>query len=279
MKHYAKHKKQQASVKLLLAALLTVVFVLVGWWLLHRSDAGGTDETSSIPVTTAPATTTTTIPTTTTTTTTTAAPTTTTTANNGGSNTTTAQNAIDFSGALFVGDSRTVGLKEYGGLNNADFFATVGMSVYKVHSEKVTLPGRSAQTFAEVIRNKQYKRVYVMLGINEIGYNRSTTLKRFSELLDEIRQNQPNATIIICANLRVGADRSARDKSVNNPNIDQYNQSIAAYADGSRIKYLDVNPLFDDGNGNLGKEYTSDGTHVLAKYYRTWAQWIAQQSV
>ncbi len=268
----------QTIAKLLLAAILAVAFVLVGWWLLHRSDTKGTDEASSLPVpTTSATTTTTTAAPTTTTTTTTAAPTTTTTA------APTTQKApeggIDFSGVLFVGDSRTVGLKEYGGLNNADFFATVGMSVYKVHSEKVALPGRDAQSFEEVIRNKQYKRVYVMLGVNEIGYNRSTTLKRFSELLEEIRQNQPNATIVICANLRVGADRSARDKSVNNPNIDQYNQAIAAYADGSRIKYLDVNPLFDDGQGNLGSQYTSDGTHVLAKYYRTWAQWIAAQPV
>lgn len=268
----------QTIAKLLLAAILAVAFVLVGWWLLHRSDTKGTDEASSLPApTTSATTTTTTAAPTTMTTTTTAAPTTTTTA------APTTQKApeggIDFSGVLFVGDSRTVGLKEYGGLNNADFFATVGMSVYKVHSEKVALPGRDAQSFEEVIRNKQYKRVYVMLGVNEIGYNRSTTLKRFSELLEEIRQNQPNATIVICANLRVGAARSARDKSVNNPNIDQYNQAIAAYADGSRIKYLDVNPLFDDGQGNLGSQYTSDGTHVLAKYYRTWAQWLAAQPV
>ncbi len=258
----------QAVVKILLAAILAVVFVLVGWWLLHRSDTKKPDEASSIPVTTAP-------------TTTTQSTTTTTSAVNSGSNTKAPENAIDFSGVLFVGDSRTVGLKEYGGLNNADFFATVGMSVYKVHSEKVALPGRDAQSFEEVIRNKQYKRVYVMLGVNELGYNRSTTLKRFSELLEEIQQNQPNATIVICANLRVDAARSARDKdkSVNNPNIDQFNQAIAAYADGSRIKYLDVNPLFDDGQGNLDKKYTSDGTHVLAKYYRTWAQWIAQQPV
>ena len=257
----------QTIVKILLAAILAVVFVLVGWWLLHRSDAKGTDEASSLPAPTTSATTTTT----------TAAPTTTTTA------APTTQKApegdIDFSGVLFVGDSRTVGLKEYGGLNNADFFATVGMSVYKVHSEKVALPGRDAQSFEEVIRNKQYKRVYVMLGINEIGYNRSTTLNRFSELLEEIRQNQPNATIVICANLRVGAARSAQDKTVNNSNIDQYNQAIAAYADGSRIKYLDVNPLFDDGEGNLCSDYAKDGTHVLAKYYRTWAQWIAAQPV
>ena len=257
----------QTIAKLLLAAILAVAFVLVGWWLLHRSDTKGTDEASSLPAPTTSATTTTT----------TAAPTTTTTT----APTTqhTPEGGIDFSGVLFVGDSRTVGLKEYGGLNNADFFATVGMSVYKVHSEKVALPNRDAQSFEEVIRNKQYKRVYVMLGINEIGYNRSTTLKRFSELLEEIRQNQPNATIVICANLRVGAARSAQDKTVNNSNIDQYNQAIAAYADGDRIKYLDVNPLFDDGEGNLRSDYANDGTHVLAKYYRTWAQWIAAQPV
>ena len=81
-------------------------------------------------------------------------------------------------------------------------------------------------------------------------------------------------------------EQSILELEKNYPDLKQANltgsecyQAIAAYADGSRIKYLDVNPLFDDGQGNLGTEYTSDGTHVLAKYYRTWAQWIAAQPV
>ena len=35
-----------------------------------------------------------------------------------------------FDDAVFIGDSRTVGLHDYGGLDHSDFFATVGMNIY-----------------------------------------------------------------------------------------------------------------------------------------------------
>ena len=38
---------------------------------------------------------------------------------------------------------------------------------------------------------------------------------------------------------------------------------------------MDVNPLFDDGAGNLAEGYTNDATHVLGKYYQVWADWLA----
>ena len=44
-----------------------------------------------------------------------------------------------FDDALFIGDSRTVGLCEYGTLKNADYFASTGMSVYKLWNEKIVL--------------------------------------------------------------------------------------------------------------------------------------------
>ena len=40
---------------------------------------------------------------------------------------------ISMDDALFIGDSRTVGLMEYAGIDDADYFCTVGMSVYNIH--------------------------------------------------------------------------------------------------------------------------------------------------
>ena len=40
--------------------------------------------------------------------------------------------------------------------------------------------------------------------------------------------------------------------------------------------YLDVNQVFDDENGNLAAGYSSDGAHVLGKYYSVWVDWIRE---
>ena len=37
---------------------------------------------------------------------------------------------VPMNDALFIGDSRTVGLMEYSGISEADFFCSVGMSVF-----------------------------------------------------------------------------------------------------------------------------------------------------
>ena len=41
---------------------------------------------------------------------------------------------------LFIGDSRTVGLMEYGKIKNAEFFADTGMSVYNIYKKRITVP-------------------------------------------------------------------------------------------------------------------------------------------
>ena len=180
-----------------------------------------------------------------------------------------------FNDTLFIGDSRTVGLMEYGQIKGADFFASSGMSVYQLQKEKVSVAGRGSVTFTDLINAKQYGKIYVMLGINELGYNMNTTVKKYAALIDTIRQAQPQATIIIEANLHVTRERSDQDAIYNNANIDAFNARIAELADGKTIFYVDVNPLFDDGAGNLAAQYTNDSSHVLGKYYQVWANWLA----
>lgn len=46
-----------------------------------------------------------------------------------------------FDDALFIGDSRTVGIAEYGYLENADYFADVSMTVFKLFTAKLSVDG------------------------------------------------------------------------------------------------------------------------------------------
>ena len=42
---------------------------------------------------------------------------------------------------------------------------------------------------------------------------------------------------------------------------------------------MDVNPLYDDENGGLSEEYTSDHAHILGKHYVNWVDFILQNAV
>lgn len=185
---------------------------------------------------------------------------------------------ISMSEALFIGDSRTVGLSEYSGINDADFFANVGMSVYNIYKKTLSVPGVGKVTLSELLNNKKYDKIYIMLGINEIGYRFDNIVAKYKELIDFIQEKQPNAVIFIEANLHVGKSRSDSDKVVNNDAINSLNAALSALADGNKIIYIDANTVFDDENGNLSSDKTEDNTHLYAKYYAEWGDWIVKQT-
>ena len=88
-----------------------------------------------------------------------------------------------FDDALFIGDSRTVGISEYGDLNNATFFANTGMSVYNVFEKSVSVPKIGKLKLEQLLESKKFGKVYIMLGINELGYDMNKTLENYKKLI------------------------------------------------------------------------------------------------
>lgn len=184
-----------------------------------------------------------------------------------------------FDDALFIGDSRTVGLMEYGNLTGADYFCDSGMSVYNLYSKKIKVGDKGKLDFETLLSENPYGKIYVMLGINELGYDFDQTVERFGTLISELKEKQPEAVIIIQANLHIAKELSEKDDIYNNENINRFNEAIAGYADNENVYFIDVNSEFDDEEGNLNAEYTADDSHVLGKYYVDWCGWLCTKGV
>ena len=183
-----------------------------------------------------------------------------------------------FAGALFIGDSRTVGIGKYAGIKDADFFASTGMSVYSLFTKKVDMTDRKGVLLEDLLAERKYDRIYLMLGINELGYNFDRTVETYGQVVDTLRALQPQAYIHIQANLHVTKEKSSTDKLFTNANIDRLNQALAQLADDRAVFYMDVNPAFDDEEGNLGADLTWDGVHLLSKHYKLWADWLLENT-
>lgn len=185
-----------------------------------------------------------------------------------------------FDDALFIGDSRTVGIAEYSDLKNATFFADTGMSVYNIFDNKVFVQKIKKKVKLEnLLSSQKYNKVYIMLGINELGYNLKQTLKKYKEIIDYIIKYNSDCIIYIQANLHVTSEKSKEDKFVNNSNINKFNNEIAKFSDNNNIFYINVNEYFDDNEGNLRSDYTHDKVHIYAKYYKEWGEWITSQVI
>lgn len=175
---------------------------------------------------------------------------------------------------LFIGDSRTVGLMEYSGLENTDFFCDVGMSVYNLNEKTLSVVNVGKVNLNELLNKKKYAVIHIMLGINELGYDMDKTVSKYGEIIDSIKKYQPDAVIFVEANLHISNSRSESDDIINNSSIDKLNLKLSNLADGKTVFYIDANPIFDGANGGLDEEKTSDGTHLYAKYYAQWGEWI-----
>ncbi|MBR1530092.1 MAG: DUF2829 domain-containing protein [Oscillospiraceae bacterium] len=180
-----------------------------------------------------------------------------------------------FDDALFIGDSRTVGLCNYGNLPNADYFCTGGLAAYQILDGE-TIDG---STLREVLSENEYGKIYVMLGLNEIAFGVEEFGTHIQELYNMIQEEAPDALIFMMANLHITQTFSEESSSISNADLNQANEYIKNLTDGVNSFYIDVNPLFDDENGYLSADYSGDGSHISGYDYARWTDWLCTQTI
>lgn len=188
-----------------------------------------------------------------------------------------------FADALFIGDSRTVGLYEYGGLEEiATFYASTGLTVYKMFTAPIVeTPGqRKKQTIEEALSERQFAKIYLMIGINEMGTGTvDSFIEKYKEVVNHLRELQPDAIIYLQGIMKVTRARSEQGDYIHNQGIEERNTEIAKLADDTNIFYLDVNPLICDEDGGMIPAYTFDGIHLKAQYTAIWTDYLKRNAV
>lgn len=195
-------------------------------------------------------------------------------------------NTVDdsyFDDAVFIGDSRTVGMYEYGGLEETStFYASTGLTIYKMFDSKiVAVPGQKKKiTVEEALSEKQFAKIYLMIGINEMGTGTvESFMKAYGEAVQHLQQLQPDAVIYLQAIMKVTTERSGQGDYITNEGIEARNEEIAKLADDEKIYYLDVNPLICDETGGMVASYTYDGVHLKAQYIPIWLDFLKEHAV
>lgn len=179
-----------------------------------------------------------------------------------------------FDDVLFIGDSRTVGLKSYARSGKADYFCDVGATVFNIQKKELSDKYFTTQTLESLLSGKTYGKVFINLGLNEIGYPSSSVNSAYKKLVDLVREKQPNAIIILQGVMSVTQKKASQADYFSPASIKKLNDKIASYANGKDIFYIDCNVYFADSNGYLYKELTNDGYHPTGSGYTHWRNWI-----
>ncbi len=185
-----------------------------------------------------------------------------------------------FDDALFIGDSRTVGLHDYSGWDNATYYASIGLTVYDLFTKPVVEENGTTITIEQALTEHKFGKIYLMIGINEMGTGTiDSFMEAYQNAVAHLQELQPDAILFVEGIMYVKKEKSDTDPIFNNPNIQARNDRIAALADNKKIFYIDVNEVVTDETGNLNPEYTYDEVHLLGRYYSIWTDFLLAHGI
>jgi len=130
------------------------------------------------------------------------------------------------------------------------------------------------------IRQGGFKKVYIMLGINEniVAEYKETFIKSYSELIDTVKSSNPDAVIYIQSILPVSSSRDA-DGRITNAVINSFNDGLYDLSLEKEVFYLDINSSLIDENGQLPENAATDGVHFKKEYYLKWLDYLKTHAV
>lgn len=176
----------------------------------------------------------------------------------------------------FIGDSRTQAFLMYAGLKDVQDYTNIGLMVDTALTKKfITNDNGEKITILEDLATKNIDIIYIMLGINELGwiYN-DIFIKDYENLIDKILEVKPNCEIIVQSIIPVTKTKSEGDNIYNNDKITEYNNLIKDMANRKGIKYIDLCTVLADKSGNLPKEASTDGIHLNKEYCQKWLKYL-----
>ncbi|MFB0919844.1 MAG: S-layer homology domain-containing protein, partial [Oscillospiraceae bacterium] len=202
-----------------------------------------------------------------------------------------------FSDACFIGHSLVNGIQNSFGLSSTDFYAVngatakyfLGLKDFKLSTTHVDASGSTVNdtgTLEQALSLKQYKKVYIMLGINEIGSADSARQSFYSSMnsiVALVKKTQPNALVYIISLTPVSQKCSESNQNFNRDNVIDFNSVIKQVCHYKNTYYLNVFDLLSDSNGFLpqGAHDLSnwDGIHLIASEYYTIKSYLLSHTV
>lgn len=189
-----------------------------------------------------------------------------------------------FDDAAFVGDSRTDGFMLYSGIGTGTNLTSNGLSIFKLAEKEALKIDGKKYTLLEALALEQYGKVYLSLGVNELGiHNDGRFYDSYCAAIDEIRKVQPNAVIyiqgLIPLNEKQIEEYNGNKYNLTNEHLRVYNDLMRQAAEEKQVVYLDLYSEFADENGALPEGVSRDGVHLVKDACRQWLDYLKTHTV
>lgn len=111
----------------------------------------------------------------------------------------------------------------------------------------------------------------VMIGTNNTGHRQDSpecTARGIEMILDELNEKLPDTEVLLLAIFPRGETPDDELRQINTA----INQRIEHLADGETVRYLNLNSVFLDDNGELSEDIMPDLLHPNEQGYKLWAE-------
>ena len=127
--------------------------------------------------------------------------------------------------------------------------------------------------------------IFLMIGINDLiwGQSDQKVLENYREIMDYLMINHPDTQVVVQSILPHGAESATWESrhlllELPNERIRRMNESLEAIAKDYDAYYLELYPIFSNGEGKLRPDLTTDGLHLNRQGYLVWRAAIALYS-
>ncbi len=163
---------------------------------------------------------------------------------------------------VFLGDSRTVAMVNYGLINDDAALAQIGISHPSFKNNTFVNNAGKEYTLKTYLASHQAPVIYIALGVNGINDPSEEHYKStFEDLIDKVMELSPNSNIVLMSIGPVN-DNGTYKKTVQNSWINKYNDFLLSTAKDKHLFYLNISEILTGSNGQVKSEYNAgDGLH------------------
>lgn len=170
---------------------------------------------------------------------------------------------------VLLGDSITEGFRvsEIAGMR----VINMGISGDQISMDR---PDGGVRNRVSLLEKARAAHIFLLIGINDFGSSKpiEKAQKQYEELVSAIRKTAPNATLHIQSILPTRG-RFAH----HNATVRTMNEFLRELARREGVDFVDLAAVMRDEHGELRKEWTGDGLHLLPPAYEAWKRVIEEK--
>ncbi len=133
----------------------------------------------------------------------------------------------------------------------------------------------------EVLSSKP-KKIFLLMGTNDLkrGFPTALMIRNYETIINRVKKESLKTTLIIESIFPVNESMIATEyKRITNAKIKEVNSQLKQLAEKHQLSYIDLHPLLEDSEGQMNKNYTTDGIHIKTTTYILWVNYLKNKGL